>query len=64
MDDLVQLDQYMSMVFDEAENEKNKKIAKLKEDKNFDDDGNDWWLEERAFETDVNGKKNPFGVKK
>ena len=67
MDDLVQLDQYMSMVFEEVEDEKKKKQEELQVEVEVkadieEDDDNDWWLEEDAF--DVNShKKNPFGKK-
>ena len=69
MDDVVQLDQYMSMVFDEVETEKKKKkeelekevVTEVEEDNSSDDD---WWLEEDAFGIAKNDKKNPFGVKK
>lgn len=71
MDDLVQLDQYMSMIFDEVEDEKKRKQAEFKKEKSdnikvdIDDieKDNDWWLEEDAFDIDA-GKKNPFGIKK
>ncbi len=70
VDDLVQLDQYMSMVFDEVDDEKRKKQDELRKDidveteetikeKVLSEQDNDWWLEEDAFDVDSD-KKNPF----
>ena len=69
MDDIVQLDQYMSMVFDEVETEKNKKREELEKEKMLEaevsqNNDDDWWLDEDAFGMGKNDKKNPFGVKK
>ncbi len=69
MDDIVQLDQYMSMVFDEVETEKKKKREELEkkvvpETEIKDEAVDDWWLEEDAFGVEKNDKKNPFGAKK
>ena len=64
VDDLVQLDQYMSMVFDEAENEKKEKKEKLQQAEQekaiIEDDDKDWWLDEDAFGIEKNDEKNLF----
>ena len=69
IEDSIQLDQYMSTIFDEVAIEKNKKekfFAKNKktEVKINNDTDDDWWLGEDAFDMEKNDKKNPFGVKK
>ena len=69
IEDSLQLDQYMSTIFDEVAIEKNKKekfFAKNKktEVKINNDTDDDWWLGEDAFDMEKNDKKNPFGVKK
>ncbi|MBR1948541.1 MAG: type IV secretory system conjugative DNA transfer family protein [Alphaproteobacteria bacterium] len=68
MDDVVQLDQYMSMVFDEAEDEKKKKHEAMKKEneafeENSKNQDNDWWLDEDAFGMEKNEEKNPFKEK-
>ncbi len=68
MDDTVQLDQYMSMVFDEAETEKQEEKEEISQQEIQNnvvvEDDKDWWLEEDAFGIEKNDKKNPFGAKK
>lgn len=68
MDDAVQLDQYMSMVFDEAETEKQEEKEEISQQEIQNnvvvEDDKDWWLEEDAFGIEKNDKKNPFGAKK
>ena len=69
IEDSIQLDQYMSMVFDDVETEKKKKSEDLEKEKLLNVEtnkkiANDWWMEEDAFGEDKNDKKNPFDTKK
>lgn len=69
VDDVVQLDQYMSMVFDEVDEEKKKKQENWHNRKNegpskIQNQDGDWWLDEDAFDVVKEyDKPNPF-VKK
>ena len=58
----------MSMVFDEAETEKQEEKEEISQQEIQNnvvvEDDKDWWLEEDAFGIEKNDKKNPFGAKK
>ena len=78
VDDLVELDQYMNVVFEEVklEIDADKKSAKTKanasvsaahinkEQQRSQEKDKDWWLEEDAFKVYENEDKNPFRIKK
>ncbi len=72
VEDLVELDQYMNIVFDEVSIEAdknsdlNRECSKEDFDKNLknNNESKDWWLEEDAFRVDEKTKHNPFGEKK
>ncbi len=75
VEDLVELDQYMKIVFDDARaafNEKSttptpqKQPLKTSEKEivSAPSDDKDWWLDEKAFAVDEKAKENPFNKKK
>ena len=70
VEDLVELDQYMNIVFDEVSLEVGqKKVGKDKRDVFETQNGNeieqkDWWLSEDAFKIDEKRKGNPFVKRK
>ena len=70
VEDLVELDQYMNIVFDEVSLEVGqKKVDKDKLDVFETQNGNeleqkDWWLSEDAFKIDEKRKGNPFVKRK
>lgn len=71
VEDLVELDQYMNIVFDEVSVEEDncsdaeavKQDNNLKEKSKNNNDDKDWWLEEDAFRVNEKTKNNPFGKK-
>lgn len=79
VDDLVELDQYMHVVFEEIKLEMGdeKKVEEVrakdisekwkrseKQHSEETREGGDWWLEEDAFKVDEKVKENPFNKKK
>ncbi len=74
LDDLVELEQYLNVVFEEFSDEVSsisekkeetvKDIAVEKTDNATDKEVEDWWLSENAFNFELKTKTNPFGNKK
>ena len=74
LDDLVELEQYLNIVFEEFSDEvssisekKDEKVENIlieKKNKKIDKEVNDWWLSENAFNFELKTKTNPFGNKK
>ena len=67
IDDLVELDQYMNMVFEEVLPEINTANSVKEEVKSFQEKQSkeiegedDWWMDEEAFQTEQKASKNPF----
>ena len=67
-DDAIQLEKYMSIIFENNEIEKYGKTEEFNvenvEKNEIEKAKDDWWLEEDAFDVAKNDKKNPFGAKK
>ena len=71
VEDLVELDQYMNVVFDEVSIEMEKKSNSnasesedyVEEKSKNDNEDKDWWLDEDAFKVNEKTKSNPFDKK-
>ena len=67
IDDLVELDQYMNMVFEEVlpeisnANSAKEEVKSLQEKQSKEIEGeDDWWMDEEAFQAEQKTSKNPF----